>query len=1492
MRILRTRLLAATSSVCMILAVPGMAPAQDAKAAPDFNARGKRLDYSRVTALLMGPNTEREGLAFAGLTPSAVTRQDVRIVAAPPRPLAPPVAVQTAVVEDKLDATTFESGRAELLPRARELLTALAERLRGKLGLRFEIIGHTDNQRIAQRLKATFPDNQALSAARAQAVAAFLARLLGLPPTQFVVAGKGESQPIAGNDTAENMAANRRTMIRASYEETTEVASAPLPPAAPVATRVSQDDCAPTAPSRNLPFSISVDGRPLDADSAQTEADRQRCVDVALDRAEIQVKYDPMNVFPALNVWAVPGALARGRALTWRTYSNYAFFLKTAEIRVFVRGQQTTEKPAAIIAVAIGGEASWTPPAEASEQLGYVLRVYDAKGRFDETALKFVDLQDHFDTAAEKDRAARDALSGYGESSLKVKNIAASGGSVTISGERVKPGETVQAMGIPVPVDVKGKFVIRQILPAGPHQVEVAVTEASGRVASFQRNLNIADKDWFYVAVADLTAARGHTTGPAALVTTDTDHYDKKTTFNGRAAFYLKGKVLGKYLLTASADTQEQPLKNLFSNFASKDPNYLLRRIDPNRYYPVYGDDSTITDDAPTQGKFYVRLERDSSYVMWGNFQTGWTGTELTQYSRGLYGGNLVWNSSDAIATGERRTTLNAFAAEPGTLQSREEFRGTGGSLYYLHRQDLTEGSERMWVEIRDKDSGLVLQRTALAPSQDYDIDYLQGRLTLRQPLPIVADSGTLVQSSAINGNPVYLVATYEYVPGLTRVRGSTVGVRASHWLTDWLRVGGTYYDQGDGGVSQTLEGLDATLRYRPGTWISGEAARSKGIGVAQLSSITGGFDFTSNQGKATNANAFRLDSAVDLSDLSGSLAGRLSGYWQQRDRGFSGPGLITPNGEGLRQQGFAAVIPLGGRAELAVKVDNREQDTQSANSQEAALRFKVTSEWGVSLGVRRDDRSTDLAAAGVILNASPALVRNGERSDAIVRLDYRPLKPGQSMAAAKPGAVVESPALSPIYARPQGSGVSQVTADADGPAGSILPAAIGRTPGVATPISDPTTAAGVAAARIAGLEYQPWNVYGFAQDTLSRSGNRPENNRGGVGGSWQATQKLRLGGEVSGGDGGAGGKVAADYAVSDRSTLYLSYARETEVPDQNYAGREGLLTAGGRMRLTDQLGVFAESRAASGEGPHSLTNGFGVDYAPAKAWTSGARFDIGKISDPVAGDLRRYAISLSVGYKDDRLKAASTIEFRDDRSTRLGTVTGTCSTTELQTALCVSAAGSDKRQTALLKSSFSYQVDTAWRTLGSFNLSRSSSSQGAFYDGDYTELVVGAAYRPVDNDRWNTLLKYTYFYNLPSSGQVGNVGGNLLDYTQRSHVVDVDTIYDLRPWLSLGAKYGLRLGDLRNSRTGGDWYSSKAQLFVVRGDLHFVKEWDALLELRALQVTEAKDTRSGALVGVYRHVGEHAKVGAGYNFTDFSDDLTDLSYRSRGFFINALATF
>jgi hypothetical protein len=71
-----------------------------------------------------------------------------------------------------------------------------------------------------------------------------------------------------------------------------------------------------------------------------------------------------------------------------------------------------------------------------------------------------------------------------------------------------------------------------------------------------------------------------------------------------------------------------------------------------------------------------------------------------------------------------------------------------------------------------------------------------------------------------------------------------------------------------------------------------------------------------------------------------------------------------------------------------------------------------------------------------------------------------------------------------------------------------------------------------------------------------------------------------------------------------------------------------------------------------------------------------------------------------------------------------------------------------------------------------------------------------------------------------------------------------------------------------------------------VRTDLKF-GGWEGLVEGRMLDMQDLNEQRTGALVAVYRYVGKHFKIGAGYNFTDFSEDLTDLSFRSEGVFIN-----
>ena len=170
-----------------------------------------------------------------------------------------------------------------------------------------------------------------------------------------------------------------------------------------------------------------------------------------------------------------------------------------------------------------------------------------------------------------------------------------------------------------------------------------------------------------------------------------------------------------------------------------KSPDSLFRRIDPDYHFPTFGDDGTVEEMAPTLGKFYVKLGNDENYGEWGNFQVGYMNNELAQVDRGLYGANLHYESEATTSFGERRFAVDGFTAEPGTVASREEFRGTGGSLYFLRRQDILGGSERVRIEIRDRASGLVTGVVNLTPAIDYDIDYLQGRILLAEPLASTA---------------------------------------------------------------------------------------------------------------------------------------------------------------------------------------------------------------------------------------------------------------------------------------------------------------------------------------------------------------------------------------------------------------------------------------------------------------------------------------------------------------------------------------------------------------------------------------------------------------------------------------------------------------------------------------------------------------------------------------------------------------------------------
>jgi type VI secretion system protein ImpK len=102
----------------------------------------------------------------------------------------------------------FESGSASVNTQYRAVLGRVAEALNSVPGPAV-VSGHTDDRRM---LSARFPSNWDLSKARAQAVVALLQPSLA-NPSRLRAEGRGETEPIASNDTPEHRALNRRVDI-------------------------------------------------------------------------------------------------------------------------------------------------------------------------------------------------------------------------------------------------------------------------------------------------------------------------------------------------------------------------------------------------------------------------------------------------------------------------------------------------------------------------------------------------------------------------------------------------------------------------------------------------------------------------------------------------------------------------------------------------------------------------------------------------------------------------------------------------------------------------------------------------------------------------------------------------------------------------------------------------------------------------------------------------------------------------------------------------------------------------------------------------------------------------------------------------------------------------------------------------------------------------------------------------------------------------------
>ncbi|MBT8144824.1 MAG: hypothetical protein KJO55_08995, partial [Gammaproteobacteria bacterium] len=340
----------------------------------------------------------------------------------------------------------------------------------------------------------------------------------------------------------------------------------------------------------------------------------------------------------------------------------------------------------------------------------------------------------------------------------------------------------------------------------------------------------------------------------------------------------------------------------------------------------------------------------------------------------------------------------------------------------------------------------------------------------------------------------------------------------------------------------------------------------------------------------------------------------------------------------------------------------------------------------------------------------------------------------------------------------------------------------------------------------------------------------------------------------------GDGALLTLDHQLNDKHNVYGTFTQSVDRTDLRTPGTQ--LAFGHRSQITDQAELYNERQFVEDRGFAGVSHVFGLDFEPMPGIATGLSVQQGELQSD-QGTIERDAVSGTLEVRGERLNYRGKVEYRDE-------------------------SGISEIEQTLTTNRLDLRLSDNWRVLARLN--HAVTEDRTLTDRDdnavFTEAGIGVALRPVDGGKLNMLAKYTYLYDLPAPFQ------DSFGTDQRSHVFSLEGVYRLTPRWDLGGKLAQRSGELRIDRDYGEWFDSTTNFLAINGRFHVIRRWDALLEYRRIESDEADATRSGFLVSLDRHINDHLRLGLGYNFTDFSDDLTDFDYDHKGWFINAIGKY
>ncbi len=663
-----------------------------------------------------------------------------------------------------------------------------------------------------------------------------------------------------------------------------------------------------------------------------------------------------------------------------------------------------------------------------------------------------------------------------------------------------------------------------------------------------------------------------------------------RTQFGARAALYLKGKVKGDYLLTLSYDSDKDNATKLFST------------IDPNSFYPVYGDSSIRGADAQSLYKLYVRLDKGLSHLFYGDFVTQDPNPArvLGQYSRSMPGLRGHYEAGKLVA--------NAFVSQQSYRQTVDEFPGRGVSgPYSVSNPNGIANSEKIELIVRSRfQTAQVIKVTALTRSADYEFEPFSGQIVFRSPIPSVDDQL----------NPVSVRVTYEVEQG-----GETFGVFGGDLrlkVSDRLSVGVSAAKDRNPAAPYDLTGFNVALKLSLKTELVAELARSSSV----VNTGATGFNSNASGNFAGKSGEFDGQAArVEIRHADDNVRARVAVSKASPEFNNPAGGLTGGKTEAAASVGWNASKEISVNAELQRSNDDVTGSNSTVGQFSADL--KISDRLTIGAGARKARQNSAALQETTQTNCSPASTNVGQ-------------------VTAVPGNVA---------GYNTGFGISQVGNQRIDPATGqlvVCNTAITLTPAAAAPTSLDRSQ-GFLRARFTPISSVSLDA------ELSRVTGDDASNLYRLGARWSATSALQFSAGLQrefSANGQAQYHLGADWAVAQKTRLYAKFEQSKQ-----YAGVYGLgtgpLSSGFAFGVDSQYmaggSVYSEYRIRDSAGGREvqsaigLRNGFTMNVAEGvKLLTNIERLNSSSGHQTAAG--------LGLEYTADPLwKGSGRVEWRQD---------------------------------------------------------------------------------------------------------------------------------------------------------------------------------------------------------------------------------------------------